>query len=81
MLREARVALEPGRSPAELSSVETRFGLSFPPDLRELLSLPHCAGWPNWRTPDETLAYQVAWPVEGLLFDVEDNALWLPRSR
>jgi len=34
-------------------------------------------GFPDWRDGDPcVLLSQLAWPVEGLLFDVEHNRLW-----
>lgn len=30
----------------------------------------------NWRTDDQRIADALAWPLEGLLFDVAENALW-----
>jgi hypothetical protein len=35
--------------------------------------------WPDWRDGDPAaLRRQLAWPVEGVLFDVEHNACWHP---
>jgi hypothetical protein len=77
--------VEPGLSDAEFGVIEKRYGFVFPSDLRDLLghglltSKKHQGwGFPNWREPEsEKLAKQLAWPVEGLLFDVEHNDLWL----
>jgi len=34
--------------------------------------------WPNWRDGDpDGLRGQLDWPIEGALFDVENNGLWL----
>jgi len=33
--------------------------------------------WPDWRHQDaETLRSRISWPVEGVLFDVENNHFW-----
>jgi hypothetical protein len=32
----------------------------------------------DWQRDDEEIRTALAWPLEGLLFDVEQNALWLP---
>jgi len=33
--------------------------------------------WPDWRCHDvEALRARIAWPVEGVLFDVENNGFW-----
>ena len=68
----------PGYSQAELDDAQDVFGLRFPPDLIELLKqgrLPHGHDWTSER---EQIRRMLAWPLEGLLFDVEHNVLWLP---
>jgi hypothetical protein len=80
-LLEARgVLIEPGLAAHELGRAEKRFGFMFPPDLAELLreGLPAGEGFPRWRDLDAALESQFAWPLEGLLFDVEYNAFWVP---
>jgi hypothetical protein len=73
--------LAPGLTDAELTGVEERYGFRFAADHRALLAaaLPVGRGFPNWRdgAPDE-LAAALAWPVDGVLFDVEHNAFWYP---
>ena len=32
----------------------------------------------DWRRDDEDIREALAWPLDGLLFDIENNALWLP---
>lgn len=67
-------------SDAEVSAVEVAYGFRFPPDLRALLqhALPVGRGFPNWRSgPESDLKDRLAWPLEGLRFDVEHNAVWL----
>ncbi|MFG2333989.1 hypothetical protein ACGFMM_30830 [Streptomyces sp. NPDC048604] len=72
----------PGLTERELDAVEARFGFRFAADHRVFLSagLPHGSSqWPDWRHGDpEDLAEQLAWPVEGALFDVEHNGFWHP---
>jgi hypothetical protein len=55
----------PGRPPAEQPTPEGR---------------PSAPGpWPDWRDGDPAdLRQRLAWPVEGVLFDVERNAYWHP---
>lgn len=37
----------------------------------------HRDPWPDWRAGDpEALRERLSWPVEGVLFDVENNAYW-----
>ncbi|HKG90535.1 MAG TPA: hypothetical protein VKA84_01515 [Gemmatimonadaceae bacterium] len=81
LLRRAGVALEPGLSEAELRAAERRVGVPFPPDLRALLATAMPAGgrFPNWRAPDAPkIAEQLAWPLEGMRFDIEHNTFWWP---
>jgi hypothetical protein len=67
---------------AELEIVEARFGFQLAPDHRLLLSIGLPVGdpkWPDWRDGDEDdLRRRLRWPVEGILFDVENNAFWHP---
>ncbi|WP_242394380.1 SMI1/KNR4 family protein [Anaeromyxobacter oryzisoli] len=80
-LVEARGFLvEPGLTTHELERAEQRFGFQFPPDLAELLreGLPAGKGFPCWRDLDAALEAQFAWPLEGMLVDVECNAFWMP---
>jgi hypothetical protein len=85
------IAIEDGLSAVEVRKVEERFGFQFPPDLSALLqyALPignvppkpgvirNGRGFPNWRdlnSPD--LQRQVAWPVDGILHDVQHASFW-----
>jgi len=75
-----RCPIAPGLTDIEFARVEERFGFEFADDHRAF----HAAGlpsgpasWPDWRDGDPAkLAEQLAWPVEGLLFDVEHNDFW-----
>ncbi|ANP55647.1 hypothetical protein J2Z21_005720 [Streptomyces griseochromogenes] len=76
----ALVEVEPGMSERELDLAEERWGFRFAPEHRTLLGagLPTGRSWPDWRDGDpEDLAERLAWPVDGVLFDVEHNGLWL----
>lgn len=64
-----------GYSAAELERAQSRFELSFPPDLIELLLHRRPVGGTDWNDAQMVRA-QLAWPFEGLLFDVEQNGLW-----
>jgi hypothetical protein len=85
------VRFEAGLSAAELRALESRFAFTLPPDLRVLLqfampvgdvrrapgTLVNGTGFPDWRNLDSPeLQKQVAWPIEGVLFDVRDG-FWL----
>ncbi|WP_344857070.1 hypothetical protein [Amycolatopsis ultiminotia] len=73
--------LRPGLSPAELDDVEEQFGFAFSADHRVFLTagVPVGQRWPDWRhgNPDQ-LRKRLDWPVDGVLYDVEHNDLWLP---
>jgi hypothetical protein len=78
-LHAGGVQLDPGLSDEEVSRIQDRFGFVLGPEHRELLqsSVPVGERWPDWRNgSDEDLAGQLAWPVEGLLFDVHNNGFW-----
>ena len=71
--------IRPGLSDSELAAVEAEFGFSFADDHRAFLAtgLPYGRGWPDWRDGDRTaLRERLAWPVEGVLFDVVQNDFW-----
>ncbi|MFJ6851944.1 hypothetical protein ACIQM3_15655 [Streptomyces sp. NPDC091271] len=78
----ARVEIERGMSERELDQVEERWGFRFAPEHRTLLGagLPTgSSSWPDWRDGDpKDLAERLAWPVNGVLFDVEHNRFWHP---
>ena len=81
MLQETGAALEPGLSSAELTAAERVLGAAFPPDLAEFLkvALPVGAQYPNWRAPETPeIAQVLAWPFDGIAFDIEHNAFWWP---
>ncbi|MEV6243068.1 hypothetical protein [Lentzea sp. NPDC051838] len=73
------VSLQPGLTEAELSSVEESLGFEFADDHRAMLAevLPTGGSWPDWRNDDvEELRHRAAWPVDGVLFDVQENSFW-----
>ena len=78
-LRDAGIQIDDGLDDLELSSLEAALELLFPPDLRALLQagVPVGDRFPDWRGPLGPLEERVGAPIEGLLFDVEQNGLWL----
>lgn len=75
-----QIEFDPGLSSSELVEIELKYGFVFPPDLAEFLStaLPRGPQFPNWRSgEDNVLREWLLDPQEGILFDVERNALWL----
>lgn len=67
-----------GYSQAELDDAQAKYGLVFPPDLVALLLERRPVQGYDWRTDDDQIRAILQWPLEGLLFDVENNDLWWP---
>lgn len=85
--RRGGVVLQDGLSPPQVAVIEEAMGVAFPEDLRSLLSWRVPAGpeWPDWtrvarsgKVHDE-LERALAWPLEGMLFDIEHSAFWDPQ--
>jgi hypothetical protein len=66
-----------GYSQAELDAAQEKFGLVFPPDLVALLRDRRPAQGYDWRSDETVIRAMLRRPLEGLIFDVENNALWL----
>jgi hypothetical protein len=66
-----------GYTAAELDDAQARFALRFPPDLVALLRERRPTAGYDWTGPEEPICRRLSWPLEGLLFDVE-NGLWRP---
>jgi hypothetical protein len=66
-----------GYTQAELDDAQHKFGLVFPPDLLALLRDRRPLDGHAW-TDEAAIRRALAWPFEGLLFDVEENGLWWP---
>ncbi len=64
-----------GYTAAELDDAQARFGLRFPPDLCALLRDRRLLQGHDWTGPEDRIRRALAWPLEGLLFDVE-NGIW-----
>lgn len=71
------IAWTHGYSADELERAEERFRLTFPSDLVALLRDRRPVGGPDWND-EAAVRSRLAWPFEGLLFDVEANGLWWP---
>ena len=82
VLKEEReIKFDAGMTDDELDGCEREFGFQFPEDLRAFLkvALPVSERFPNWRNGDrEDLKSWLQLPVEGIVFDVQDNGFWLP---
>lgn len=62
----------------ELAEAQERYGLCFPPDLIDLLLDRRPVDWWDWRSDDQGIRSALKRPLEGLLFDLENNDLWWP---
>ncbi len=79
VVASGRFTLSPGLTDAEFTAIEHEFGFVFAADHRAFLAaaVPTDHNWPDWRNPDRTsLRDLLAWPVEGVLFDVANNQFW-----
>jgi hypothetical protein len=80
LLRALPSPVGPGLTGGEFRAIETRFGFRFSPDHRTLLSAGLPGGdprWPDWRGSSAVLGGLLSAPIDGILFDVEENDLWL----
>jgi len=84
-LRSKAIAFEHGLTDSDILRAEREYKFEFTPDLREFLqfALPVSDGFPNWRTGQiggrhgsAAIAKQMAWPSEGICFDIERNNFW-----
>ncbi len=81
LLRRRGIKIEPGLDRREIASIEGFLGACLPPDLASFLAtgLPVGERFPNWRQLDALqIAGEVDSPLDGILFDIENNAFWLP---
>ncbi|KAD5960925.1 hypothetical protein R6Q59_013949 [Mikania micrantha] len=71
-----------GLTQTELSTIESNFNFSFPPDLRSILreGLPVGRGFPDWRSSSpQQLDILVNLPILGLCKDVSRKRFWYRR--
>jgi hypothetical protein len=61
-----------------LREAEQRFGIRFPPDLFAFLQKRRFARAPDWTKDEDAIRELLAWPLEGMLADVEQNGAWAP---
>ena len=74
----ARQIWAKGYTQVELDQAQETYGLVFPPDLVSLLRDRRPALGYDWRSDGKAIRAALGWPLEGLLFDVENNGLWWP---
>jgi hypothetical protein len=73
------VDIQRGLRDSEFDAICARYGFTFADDHRALLTggLPTGPGWPDWRSSDQrAVRDQLAWPVQGVLFDVQHKGFW-----
>jgi hypothetical protein len=76
------VIFDEGLTKEEIQSIQSRYHIIFPPDLKEFLSisLPISDLFINWRSIEkeniERIYDIINWPLEGIIFDIENNAFW-----
>jgi hypothetical protein len=74
--------IKSGLTNQEVKAIEKEFGFEFPPDLKEFLSFclpisPTSPIFPDWRNGNkESLKHRLAWPLDGICFDIEHNNFW-----
>jgi len=69
---------EKGLSSREIASAEKSFEIQFPDDYREFLSeaLPSGDRFPDWRSRPDSIRDSLAWPWNGMVFDIKHDAWW-----
>jgi len=85
ILSNKGVRFDLGLTDDEVSLIELKFNLKFPPNLRLLFqtNLPVSDGFINWREGlisnevADSIFSQLNWPLEGLLFDLQYNNFWV----
>lgn len=66
-----------GYSREELDRAQEEFDLVFPPDLVDLLRDRRPARGYDWRTDRQQIREMLARPLDGILFDIEHDNLWI----
>lgn len=76
-LRHFNVELGPGLTAEQIGTIEATYDFEFNPDHAALLSQASPAGWVDWFGDPGLVRRSLDWPVEGTIFDVEENGFWL----
>ncbi len=79
------VVFEDGLLTEEIVAVESKYSIKFPPDLEAFLmhALPVSSSFVNWRGGvesgliEESIFARLQLPLSGILFDVQENNLWM----
>ena len=80
------VEILPGLTDEEVERAESKFGFTFPPELREFLQVGQPAAWHNWRaliqdsviigSKDDTVSQQLLWNATPLNPKRVPDAVW-----
>lgn len=77
VLRRSRLDLGPGLSEKEIRDIQAAYGFTFHCDHAAVLRQATPEGWIDWLGDSGRVREALAWPVEGVLFDVE-RGFWMP---
>jgi hypothetical protein len=81
-LRKKKIKFDKGLNADEYLEIETFYDISFPKSLKEMyqVAVPVSHSFYNWRDFSkanvEKIKSKLEWPLEGVLFDVEENCFW-----
>jgi hypothetical protein len=84
-LTDKGIRFDKGLTDDEVLQIEDKFNFIFPPDLRMFLQtlLPNEKGFVNWRLglnnrkEAKNINLRINAPLEGILFDIKYNNLWI----
>ncbi len=85
LMKLKKVDFEIGLTENEISQIENKYDILFPPDLKLFLEteLPVSDGFVNWRLglkskkEMDKISDRINWPLEGMLFDLKSNDFWI----
>lgn len=79
------ISFEKGLTENEILQIEKKFDFRFPIDYKFFLKngLPVSKSFINWRLElksnnNENLESRLLWPLNGILFDIDNNSFWNP---
>lgn len=81
-LKLKHIKFDKGLTDEEIVKIEKTYDIYFPKSLREMyqIALPVSKSFYNWRDFNETniksIQKSLNWPLEGVLFDIEENVFW-----
>lgn len=78
ILRRSGLRLGRGLADAQIAEIQAAYGFTFNRDHADVLRQVTPEGWVDWfRDDEEAVRDSLAWPIEGLLLDVE-RGFWMP---